>query len=259
MPNVAQNLRPEEAPVPLLKTEPLPFDPAQLCAPLGNQVLARLPRTEFKRLQPHLQPAWLLGGEKIRGDAGNRFAIFPVQAVLALQNPHADGCAVSYATVGREGCVGSEFIVADAPDLHATAAIGGLAYLLPAQQLIAECEAQGELARLLVAQGNSLLAQAAVLCACNRRHTLEQQLSSWLMLMLDRSQGNELIVTQEMIATLLGVRREGVTEAAGRLQKAGLIEYRRGHIYILKRDCLAARACECYSMVRKQLGRHFAR
>jgi CRP-like cAMP-binding protein len=235
----------------------LPFNPMDACAPRGNQLLARLPPPDFKRLQRHLQPVWLLGGEKLHDGGGELFAAFPVQSVLSLQSAHADGCAVSYASVGREGCFGFQLLHGSTPTTQAVAAIGGLTYLLPAEQLREEYERQGVLAALLVAQAHALLAQSGILCACNRRHSLEQQLACWLLLTHDRVQGNELIVTQEMIASLLGVRREGVTEAARKLQRLGMIEYRRGHIFILKRDCLAARSCECYFGIRAQLGRSF--
>jgi len=243
--------------LPVREPTPLPFDPGGQDNPRGNRILAQLPSAEFKRLQPHLQPVWLLGGEKLRSFGDEPMAAFPVRAVLCLQAPHSDGCAVSYASVGREGCVGFDLLSPSTTRTQATAALGGLAYLLPAQELRAEFERNGEFARQLIAHGNALLAQAAVLCACNRRHALEQQLARWLLVMLDRLPGNELIVTQEMIASLLGVRREGVTEAAGRLQAAGVIEYRRGHIYVLRRAELAGRACECYGTIRAQLGALF--
>ena len=231
----------------------LPFDAKEQDTPRGNRSLARLTAPEFKRLQAHLQPVWLLGGEKLDLGGDEPVAVFPVRAVLCLQSPHSDGCAVAYASVGREGCVGFHLLSSPSPRMHATAALGGLAYLLPAQHLRAEVGQHGEFARQVVAHGASLLGQAAVLCACNRRHALESQLARWLLVMLDRLPGNELIVTQEMIATLLGVRREGVTEAARRLQGDGLIEYRRGHIFVLDRAALAERACECYVAIRAQL------
>ena len=244
-----------ELPVP----SPLPFDSSELCAPRGNRILARLPPNDFKRLQKHLQPAWLLGGDKLHDGGGEMFAAFPVQSVLSLQSPHADGCSVSFASIGHEGCFGFQLLGHKAPAMQAVAAIGGLTYLLPVEQLREEFERQGAFAALLVEQGQQLLAQAGILCGCHRRHALEQQLASWLLLTLARMRGNELIVTQEMISSLLGVRREGITEAARKLQKLGLIEYRRGHIYILQPGCLAARACECYPAIRQQLQRGFER
>jgi len=236
---------------------PLPFDPTQLCSPRGNRLLDALPPADFKRLQKHLQPAWLLGGDKLHDGGGDNFAAFPVQSVLSLQSPHTDGCSVSFASIGREGCFGFQLLGDRLPPMHAVAAIGGLTYLLPVEQLREEFERQGAFAALLVRQGQVLLAQASILCGCHRRHALEQQLASWLLLTLDRVQGNEIVITQEMISSLLGVRREGVTEAARKLQKLGLIEYRRGHIRILERGCLAARACECYAAIRSQLERNF--
>jgi len=236
---------------------PLPFDSSEVCTPRGNRILARLPPADFKRLQKHLQPAWLMGGEKLHDGGGELFAAFPVQSVLSLQSPHADGCSVSFASIGHEGCFGFQLLSHQAPAMQAVAAIGGLTYLLPVEQLRDEYERQGAFAALLVEQGQIVLAQAGILCGCHRRHALEQQLASWLLITLDRMQGNELSVTQELISSLLGVRREGVTEAARKLQKLGLIEYRRGHIFVLKRACLAARACECYPVIRAQLERSF--
>ena len=255
MNRLAQQARIEDESV--AATSPLPSDPAQLCTPRGNRLLDALPPADLKRLQKHLQPAWLLGGEKLHDGGGETFAAFPVQSVLSLQSPHADGCSVSFASIGREGCFGFQLLGDRLPPMHAVAAIGGLTYLLPVEQLREEFERQGAFATLLVRQGQVLLAQAGILCGCHRRHALRQQLASWLLLTLDRVQGNEIVVTQEMIASLLGVRREGVTEAARELHKLGLIEYRRGHIRILERDCLAARACECYAAIRAQLQRNF--
>ena len=238
----------------------LPFDSSELCAPLGNRLLARLPPNEFKRLQKHLMPLWLLGGETIDVADDSAMAVFPVQAMLSLRTRHADGCAVEFATVGREGMFG--FALLSEPECSPAQAIvagAGLAYALPREQLLAEYEQQGAFARLLIEQGTVLLAQAAILCGCHRRHALEQQLARWLLLGFDRLRGNELIVTQEMIASLLGVRREGVTEAARRLQRDGLIEYRRGHVFLLSREGLVERACECYRAIRAQLERSYAR
>jgi CRP-like cAMP-binding protein len=234
----------------------LPFDPALQDSPRGNRILASLSSEEFNRLRPHLAPVRLLSGEKLRLAGDEPTAVFPVRAVLCLQAPHSDGCAVSFASVGREGCLGFDLLSASSWS-QATAAIGGLAYLLPAPELRAEFERHGELAKQMIAHGNVLVAQAAILCACNRRHVLEQQLARWLLVMLDRSPGNELVATQEMIAGLLGVRREGVTEGARRLQYCGLIEYRRGRIFVRERAALAARACECYRAIRAQLERLF--
>ena len=209
MAEVAQLRSPESSATALSRS--LPRDSREHDSPRGNRILSRVSAGEFKRLQAHLQPAWLRGGEKLHLDGDEPMAVFPVRAVLSLQSPHSDGCAVSYASVGREGCVGFPLLSSPAVRTQTTAALGGLAYLLPAQQLRAEFEQQGEFARQVIAHGASLLAQAAVLCACNRRHALEAQLARWLLVMLDGVPGNELIVTQEMIATLLGVRREGVT------------------------------------------------
>jgi CRP-like cAMP-binding protein len=167
---------------------------------------------------------------------------------------------VEFASVGREGFFGFSLLGEHGGSpIQATAAVAGLAYALPREQLLAEYERNGTFAKLLIEHGTALLAQSALLCGCHRRHSLEQQLARWLLLSFDRLRGTELVVTQEMIASLLGVRREGITEAAGKLQRDGLIEYRRGHVFLLKRDALAARACECYRAIRWQIDRSFAR
>ena len=239
--------------------EPLPLEPSELCAPLGNQLLARLPIADFGRVQPYLQPRWLLGGETVELDDDAPVAIFPVQAILSLRTRHADGCAVEFASVGREGFFGFSLISGKLLPAHAIACAPGLAFALPAQVLRQEYERQGVFARLMLEQGTALLAQAAILCGCHRRHGLEQQVARWLLSSFDRLHGNELVVTQEMVSSLLGVRREGVTEAARKLQKDGIIEYRRGHVFLLRRDLLATRSCECYGAIRAQLDGSFAR
>jgi CRP-like cAMP-binding protein len=237
--------------------EPLPFDETELCAPLGNHLLASLPPGEFRRLRRHLQPLRLRGGETL---ADVHAAIFPVQAIVSLRTRHADGCAVEFASIGREGCFGFDFKHGDERlSAHAMASAPGLAFTLASEPLSEEEERGSTLSHLLLRQAHVVLAQAAILCACHRRHSLEQQLARWLLTSFDRLQGNELVVTQEMIAGLLGVRREGVTEAARRLQKDGLIEYRRGHVFLVRRDGLAARACECYPAIRRQLERSLPR
>jgi len=237
----------------------LPFDPGKQESPRGNLLLARLPEAQFKRLRACLQPVWLVGGDKLAACGHDEaMAVFPVRAVLSLYTTHSDGTTVSFSSVGREGFLGFDLLSPSASRTPATVVLGGLAYLLPAQRLRDEFGRQDEFARQLLAHANTLVAQAAVLCACNRRHALEQQLARWLLVMLDRLPGNELVVTQEMIGSLLGVRREGVTEAARRLQDSGLIEYRRGHIFVLERAGLAERACECYGAIRAQFDQLFA-
>ena len=258
MASSAQKVRPESIAF-AVAPGPLPHEANELCAPLGNRVLARLPPQEFKRVQKHLQPLWLLGGENIDLVGEEPVAIFPVQAILSLRTRHADGCAVEFASVGREGFFGFALLGANPSPVVAIAATAGLVYALPAEQLRDEFERQETFARLMMEQGIALVAQAATLCGCHRRHALEQQVARWLLTSFDRLRGNELIVTQEMIASLLGVRREGVTEAAGKLQRDGIIEYRRGHVFLLKRDALAARACECYGAIRAQLEHGFRR
>ena len=243
-----------QAEVPEAATSHLPIDAGAERAPLGNCLLSRLPSSEFMRLRGHLQPAWLLAGETVPLEGHG--LLFPVQAILSLQTVLSDGYTVAFASIGREGCLGRS----TAPGSHKEARrcvvhAGGLAYRLPAELVADFAGGPGQLQSLLVAHERALLGQAAILCGCYRRHTLEQQLARWLLLTLDRLPGTEILVTQEMIAGVLGVRREGVTEAARRLQRDGLIHYRRGHVFVLDRDALAGRACECYAAIRAEFAR----
>jgi CRP-like cAMP-binding protein len=253
MPSTAQGVRAADGAADITRSPSARTDPSYLAR--GNLLLDRLPAREFNRLQPLLQPLFLSSGHALGLDGAAAAAIFPVQAILSLRTRHTDGCAVEFANVGREGCFGFALLSNLPSPGQAITCSAGLAFALPAQHLIAEFERKGEFAQLMLDQGASLLAQAALLCGCHRRHALERQLARWLLTNFDRLQDNELIVTQEMIASLLGVRREGITEAACHFQREGLIEYRRGHIRLLRRDELAARACECYGTIRDLLER----
>jgi CRP-like cAMP-binding protein len=225
-------------------------------APLGNRLLARLSPGAFKRVRGYLQPAWLLGGENAASTGENSSLLFPVQAIVSLQTVLSDGCTVEFASIGREGYLGNAMAPGSPREARrCVVQSGGLAYRLPREFLLDGTNSPGELAELLAAHDAALIGQAAILCGCYRRHALEQQVARWLLLTLDRLPGNEIVVTQEMIASLLGVRREGVTEAARRLQRASVIDYRRGRVFVLDRKALEARACECYAAIRAEFAR----
>ena len=234
-----------------------PFEAEAGNQPDGNRLLAGVPRAQYKRLRPALEPVRLLVGDVLRepGVAATH-AIFPAHAIVSLQHVTEGGASVEYASVGNEGMVGIGLALGGEERLSRwVVQAGGLAWRLRADALLAEFERGEALHRQLLLYAQASITQVALTAACNRRHTLEQQLCRWFLLALDRLPGNELVITQELIASILGVRREGVTEAAGRLQRAGIIEYRRGHITVLRRDGLGGRACECYGLMRAELDR----
>jgi CRP-like cAMP-binding protein len=225
--------------------------------PTRNRLLAGLLPDEFDRLLPHLEMVRLLVGDVVcESGATMSHALFPTTAIISLQYVMENGASAEIAGVGNEGIVGvSLFMGGDTTPARSIVQTGGFGYRLRSQVLLEEFNRHAGLMRLLLRYTQALITQTALTAACNRRHTLEQQLCRWLLLTLDRMSGNELIMTQELIASMLGVRREGVTEAAGRLQRAGLITYRRGHITVLRRDGLEQRSCECYEAVRREFDR----
>ena len=221
-------------------------------SPRDNHLLAALPADDFARLAPELEPMLLLVGDVVcEPGAAMAHAIFPATAIISLQYVMENGASAEIAGVGREGLVGVPmFTGGETSPSRSVVQTGGTAWRLRQAVLVDEFNRGGALMRVLLAYTQALIAQMSLTAACNRRHSLEQQLCRWLLLTLDRLAGNELVMTQELIASMLGVRREGVTEAAGRLQRAGIISYRRGHITVLSRDALEARVCECYASVR---------
>jgi CRP-like cAMP-binding protein len=181
---------------------------------------------------------------------------FPTSAIVSLLYVMEDGASAEIGVVGNEGIIGvALFMGGETMPNRAVVQSAGQAYRLPGQVLKQEFNRSGELQHLLLRYTQALLTQMAQTAVCNRHHSLDQQLCRWLLLSLDRLPANELVMTQELIANMLGVRREGVTEAAGKLQVAGLIEYRRGHITVLDRPGLETRACECYAVVKKESDR----
>jgi CRP-like cAMP-binding protein len=225
--------------------------------PSQNHLLAALPTAEFDALAAHLEwVAMPLG--KILYEPGEKLkhAYFPTTAIVSLHYVMESGATAETAGVGNEGVVGvSLFLGGETTSSTAVVQTAGHAYRLEEKLLKAAFDRAGLMQRLLLRYSQALLTQTAQTAVCNRHHSLEQQLCRWLLLTLDRMPANELIMTQELVASMLGVRREGITEAAGNLQRAGLISYRRGHIAVLDRHGLEAHACECYAVVKKELGR----
>ncbi len=235
------------------------WTPALPCGPdpRQNRLLAALPPADYERLLPDLELVPMLVGNVIcESGAQMSHALFPTNAIVSLQYVMENGASAEIAGVGNEGLVGLPlFMGGDTTLVRSIVQTGGYGYRLRQAVLVEEFQRAGVMMRLLLRYTQALITQMSLTAACNRRHSLEQQLCRWLLLTLDRSSGNELIMTQELIAGMLGVRREGVTEAAGRLQRAGIINYRRGHITVLQRAGLRSRACECYEVVKKEVDR----
>ena len=226
-------------------------------SPSQNHLLAALPAAEFERLVAHLEPVWLPLGETLYEPGGQlRHAYFPTTAIVSLHYVMESGASSESAGVGNEGVVGvSLFMGGDTTSSSAVVQTAGDAYRLESSRLLQEFNRGGLLQRLLLRYTQALMTQMAQTAVCNRHHSVEQQLCRWLLLTLDRLPTNDLVMTQELIANMLGVRREGITEAAGKLQRAGVISYRRGHISVLHRGGLEKRVCECYAVVKKELDR----
>jgi CRP-like cAMP-binding protein len=231
--------------------KPPPHDASQ------NHLLAALPTEEFERLAPHLHLVPMPLGEIIFEPGGQiQHSYFPTTAIVSLHYVLESGASSETASVGNEGVVGiSLFMGGDTTSSSAVVKTAGHAYRLDRHLLVEEFERAGPLQRLLLRYTQALMTQMTQTAVCNRHHSVVQQLCRWLLTTLDRIPSGELVMTQELVASMLGVRREGVTEAAGLLQDAGLIRYRRGHIAVLDRAGLEARSCECYAVVRKELRR----
>jgi CRP-like cAMP-binding protein len=222
-----------------------------------NHLLAALPDAEFGRIAPQLELVPLRLGNMLYEPGGQlQHAYFPTTAVVSLHYVMETGASAEAAGVGNEGVVGiSLFMGGSTTPSSAVVQIAGAAYRLEGRLLNDEFKRGGVMQRVLLRYTQSLITQMSQTAVCNRHHSVEQQLCRWLLSTLDRVPARELVVTQEQIAGTLGVRRESVTEAAGKLQNAGVIRYRRGHIAVLERSGLATRACECYSVVAKETDR----
>jgi len=226
-------------------------------SPSQNHLLAALPGEDFERVAPHLELVPMPLGE-ILYEPGARFqhAYFPTTAIVSLHYVTETGASAEIAGVGHEGVVGvSLFMGGDTTPSSAVVQTAGHAYRLDRRILTQEFQRGGLLQCLLLRYTQALITQICQTAVCNRHHTVEQQLCRWLLVTLDRVPSGELVMTQELVASMLGVRREGITEAAGKLQHAGYIRYRRGHISVLERSGLETRACECYAVVKKELAR----
>src|SRR5258706_7732500 len=226
-------------------------------SPSKTHLLAALPAAEFARVAAHLELVTMKLGEVLY-EPGQQLqhAYFPTTCIVSMQYVMASGASAESAGVGNEGVVGiSLFMGGDTTPSSAVVQTAGHAYRLGRRLLESEFKDAGLLQRLLLRYTQALITQICQTAVCNRHHSVEQQLCRWLLVTLDRIPSGEFVMTQELVASMLGVRREGITEAAGKLQLAGFIRCRRGQISVLRRSGLEGRACECYAVVKKELGR----
>ena len=226
-------------------------------SPRDNRLLAALPEASYQGLLPFLEPVPLPLGLAVYESGGAQgYVYFPTSSIVSLLYVLADGASAEIAVTGNEGMVGiALFMGGETTPSRAVVQSAGLGYRLRAAVLKKEFEAGGALQHVLLRYTQALITQMTQTAVCNRHHAVEQQLCRWLLLSLDRLPTNELVMTQELIANMLGVRREGVTEAAGKLQAKGLISYSRGRISVLDRPKLEASVCECYRVVKKEYDR----
>jgi CRP-like cAMP-binding protein len=231
--------------------------PAAPDGPRQNLLLAALPAGDYAALAPSLEHVAMPLGQVVYESGGRQgYVYFPVSSIVSLLYVLADGASAEIAVTGREGLVGiALFMGGETTPSRAVVQSAGEGYRLRAAVLKREFERGGALQQLLLRYTQALITQMTQTAVCNRHHSVDQQLCRWLLLSLDRLPGNELVMTQELIANMLGVRREGVTEAAGKLQRKGLIVYSRGRITVLDRPGLEARVCECYAVVKKEYDR----
>lgn len=225
--------------------------------PKQNHLLAALPASEFGRLRPHLELVNLKLGEVLYESGGRlNFVYFPTDSILSLLYVMEDGASAEIAVVGNEGILGiSLFMGGETTPSRAVVQSAGFGYRLPAAILKEEFNRAGPMMHLLLRYTQALITQMSQTAVCNRHHSIDQQLCRWLLLSLDRLTSDELTMTQELIANMLGVRREGVTEAAGKLRDARVIDYSRGRIKVLDRRKLEQHVCECYAVVKKEFDR----
>jgi len=226
-------------------------------SPSQNHLLAALPTAEFERVAANLELVPLPLGEILYEPGGKLLhAYFPTTAIVSLHYVMESGASSETAGVGNEGVVGiALFMGGDTTPSSAVVQTAGHAYRLAGRLLKLEFNRAGLMQQSMLLYTQALIARISQTAACNRHHAVEQQLCRWLLLTLDRLRSNDLIMTQELVASMLGVRREGITEAAGNLQRAGCISYRRGHIAVLDRAGLESRTCECYAVSKKEFGR----
>jgi CRP-like cAMP-binding protein len=226
-------------------------------SPQQNHLLAALPPADFERVVTHLELVPMPLGEALYESGGRlQHVYFPTTSIVSLLYVMEDGASAEIAVVGNEGILGiSLFMGGETTPSRAVVQSAGFGYRMKAQMLKQEFNRAGPVMHLLLRYTQALITQMAQTAVCNRHHSVEQQLCRWLLLSLDRLATDELTMTQELIANMLGVRREGVTEAAGKLQRAGLIRYSRGRITVVDRPGLEKEVCECYAVVKKEFDR----
>lgn len=228
-----------------------------VASPQQNHLLAALPSDVQQRLLPHLKLIPLPLG-KVLYESGDKLhdVYFPTDAIVSLLYVMEDGASAEISVIGNDGLIGvALFMGGESTTNRAIVQSAGYAYQLSGQRLKDEFNRHGELLQLMLRYTQSLITQMAQTAVCNRHHSIDQQLCRWLLLSLDRLSDNKLTMTQELIANMLGVRREGVTDAAGKLQKQGVIKYHRGRITVLDRPKLERLCCECYAVVKKETDR----
>jgi CRP-like cAMP-binding protein len=225
--------------------------------PRANFLLAALPEAEWRRWEKQLEPVDMpLGKVLSESGAAMGHVLFPTTAIVSLLYVMENGASAEIAVVGREGIVGvSIFMGGESTSSRAVVQSAGVGFRLKANLLKEEFNRSGPVMHLLLRYTQALITQMTQTAACNRHHSLDQQLCRWLLLSLDRLSGSQLVMTQELMANMLGVRREGVTEAALNLQRLGLIRYSRGRISVLDRQGLEGRTCECYAVVKREYDR----
>ncbi len=235
----------------------LPADTTTSHSPTQNHLLGALSAEIQQRLFPHLE-LMAMPLSKVLYESGDtlRYVYFPTDCIVSLLYVMESGASAEISVVGNEGIIGvALFMGGESTTSRAIVQSAGFAYRLLGQRLKDEFNRHGELLQLMLRYSQALITQMAQTAVCNRHHSIDQQLCRWLLLSLDRLNGNHLVMTQELIANMLGVRREGVTESAGRLHTLGVIEYSRGHITVLDRLKLEQLSCECYAVVKTETDR----
>ena len=225
-----------------------------------NHLLNSLPATEFERIVPFLEPVEMALGQVIYESGGQlRYAYFPTTCIVSLLYVLENGASAEIAVVGNDGIIGiALFMGGETMPNRAVVQSAGSAYRVKVNEVMKEFNRHGVMLHVLLHYTQALITQMAQTAVCNRHHSVDQQLCRWLLLSMDRLTTNKLNMTQELIANMLGVRREGVTEAAGKLQRAGLIEYSRGRILVIDRKGIEERVCECYQVVKTESDRLLA-
>jgi len=226
-------------------------------APRDNHLLATLPDVDFDRIASHLESFPLRLGDVLSGPGDElQHAYFPTTASVSLLYVTESGASAEIASVGNEGLLGVSLLLGGkSTPISAVVQTAGISYRLDVNVLLQEFKRGRNARRMLLRYTQALMTQIGQTVACNRHHSIEQQLCRWLLLTLDRQPSNEVVMTQELVAGILGVRRESITEAAGNLQRAGVLSYRRGHIAVLERAGLEAATCECYAVVKQEFRR----